>query len=350
MRTRHFDIVAQLLDAGANVNGTDIFGRSAFVYAAINGQIAMLDLLHANGGHVDLPDSHGDTPLAYALRECTDNTKSKCVEKLIQLGARLDEPCVQIALVLSGPAYIQLLIDAGFNVGELRNLEKSTPLHWVASHSRTSAATLDMLVNVCGIAVNARGFHGCTPCHNASSYGNIQTLRWLIDNGADVDVADADGETPLHAAGVLYVTTSMCVLLAAGANVHAVSKSGATALHCVAKLQDQADADEAVHLLLAAGADLDAVNDRGVTPRQLLSQRDYIVDPVKLEVARRLIAKTRLDHVRERALQVCIGLQSLELDALQMCEILTHACGAMASMIEFHQWWAIATKAKHFQI
>jgi hypothetical protein len=52
--------------------------------------------------------------------------------------------------------------------------------------------------------------------------------------------------------------------------------------------------------------------------------------------------------VRQRALQVCVGLQSLGLDALQMCEIAQHSCGHVAHLIAFHQWWTIATTVKHF--
>ena len=72
------------------------------------------------------------------------------------------------------------------------------------------------------------------------------------------------------------------------------------------------------------------------------------VDATEFDIERREIAKTRLDFVRERALQVCIGLHSRGLDALQMCEILMYACGTLASVIPFHHWWTIATTVKHF--
>ena len=68
-----------------------------------------------------------------------------------------------------------------------------------------------------------------------------------------------------------------------------------------------------------------------------------------LERARRGIAKVRLDLVRHRASQVCIGLQSSRLGALEICEILLHACGPVAPSIAFHQWWSIATTVKHFR-
>jgi hypothetical protein len=61
------------------------------------------------------------------------------------------------------------------------------------------------------------------------------------------------------------------------------------------------------------------------------------------------LPKARIDFVRDRALRVCIGLQSLELDALQLCEILLFASGRVAQLILFHIWWKIATTVKHFR-
>lgn len=64
-------------------------------------------------------------------------------------------------------------------------------------------------------------------------------------------------------------------------------------------------------------------------------------------LARKAISKKRLDFVRYRALEICIGLQSLRLAALQTCEILQVSCGPISHLVPFHQWWLIATTVKH---
>jgi hypothetical protein len=82
-----------------------------------------------------------------------------------------------------------------------------------------------------------------------------------------------------------------------------------------------------LHLLVAAGADFECENEDG--DRACAIAADNGVPPLsatKIDTARRRIAVERLDFVRNLALQVCVGLASLKLDALQMCEILQHAC------------------------
>jgi hypothetical protein len=108
-----------------------------------------------------------------------------------------------------------------------------------------------------------------------------------------------------------------------------------------------------VNVMLAAGADLDAADRNGETATTAALRHQMTFDDAEhseeVEAARREIVKVRLDFVRHRAWQVCVGLQSRELDALQMCEILLHACGPVAPMIAFHHWWKIATIVKHFK-
>jgi hypothetical protein len=102
--------------------------------------------------------------------------------------------------------------------------------------------------------------------------------------------------------------------------------------------------------LVAAGGDLDQPNKEGETPRMIATRNNVALPTAdEIDAARHRIAKARLDLVRQRAFQICLGLQPLDINALQLCEILMHSFGALGSLIAFHQWWAIATKVKHFR-
>jgi hypothetical protein len=59
------------------------------------------------------------------------------------------------------------------------------------------------------------------------------------------------------------------------------------------------------------------------TPRRLVIDRGVRLPSADaLAGERHAIARARLDLVRERAFQVCVGLQPLDLAALQLCEIM----------------------------
>ncbi|KAG7663138.1 uncharacterized protein J8A68_003316 [[Candida] subhashii] len=45
---------------------------------------------------------------------------------------------------------------------------------------------------------NSKDPNGYTPIHAAASYGHINLLKYLIDNGGNVNIQDNDGDTPLH--------------------------------------------------------------------------------------------------------------------------------------------------------
>lgn len=45
---------------------------------------------------------------------------------------------------------------------------------------------------------NSRDPNGFTPIHAAASYGHINIIEYLINNGGDINIQDNDGDTPLH--------------------------------------------------------------------------------------------------------------------------------------------------------
>jgi hypothetical protein len=245
-------------------------------------------------------------------------------------------------------AIIEILMNHNVVVGDLRDDHAHTPLHYVVFHPPRDPAVLRMLIDVCGVDLEARNYQHETCTEIAVGYSGIDALRLVLWAGADVNSAK-DAEPLLHRSVWSRTRgfTRTVLLLAAGADVTARDRRGRTACHVAAT--QSAQLMSLVHAMVAAGADIDAADYDNETPRRRLAASGLTVDPEQVETARREIAKARLDLVRQRALQVCIGLQSRGLDALQMCEILQFACGPSAQLVAFHQWWAIATTVKHFK-
>ncbi len=48
--------------------------------------------------------------------------------------------------------------------------------------------------------ISARDHSSCTPLHQAAWSGQIETVKWLLDHGADVNALAVNDFTPLHAA------------------------------------------------------------------------------------------------------------------------------------------------------
>lgn len=267
---------------------------------------------------------------------------------LLESGASLDGVS-QNALcdfAATSTTVIQALLDRGVVVSALRDEDGRTALHCAAGRG-SDRAVLSMLVNVCGIDLEACDNHHVTCAFDAAGHGHTDVLRWLVEAGANIGHRKNHGSTPLHFA---YERECAIVLLAAGADVHAQDASGRTVAHECLK-DDNRPIDSVLpvlHALLAGGFSHCALGSNGRTLLHVAVQRRLPVNDDAIDEARRDIAKERLDFVRHRALQVCIGLQPLDLDALQICEILQFACGPVTPLIRFHQWWGIATNVKHF--
>jgi ankyrin repeat protein len=339
---RHDKIVDLLLKAGAHVDIVDDAGRTACHAAVADGRRRdnSLALLLAHKPNLALKDHVGRTALDFSFQFGDNELVSQL---LVEAGSPLEvvnrDQLFEFAI--TNTSTIQALLNRGLVLNDLRTNDGRTLLHFAAVERKCDTAVLDMLINVCGVDLEARDMRGATCTHYAAVFRGVDVLRRFIDAGAVVDGVDEQDRTPLHVVDE-YVCT--IALLAAGADVGARDSFGRTPAHHIG-----AGATWTVNALVAGGADLDATDRDGATAHHVLAARRLTVDPNGVEVARRDIALTRLDFVRHRALQVCVGLQSRGLDALQTCEILRHACGPVGRVVPFHQWWAIATIVKHFK-
>ena len=115
--------------------------------------------------------------------------------------------------------------------------------------------------------VNARvkpegGAGNTSHLHVAAVENDMESAKWLIDNGADVNAQSEDGKTPLHLAAYGDRQDIANMLIAKGADVNAKDEDGATPLH-VAALNNGMSVAEA---LIDSGANINPTVSNGATP------------------------------------------------------------------------------------
>jgi ankyrin repeat protein len=333
-----------LLDAGADINAVDERRRTACHNAILNDQFDALKLLVERGANLGVVDSNGLSLLATAAQY---GKSERFAILLLDAGAPLDglSPYHLMALVKSVAVFNRLMA-SNVDFDAMRDKNGATLCHHVARNV-TSEDDLRFLVNVCGNdALHAVNNLGRRPLHWASSSGNDLAVRVLVALGADINGQDNRGRSALITAAAYLQSSCVELLLALGANVSVVDTDGQAACHRAVWERDS----DSLTAVVAAGGDLDQPDINGDTARVISVRRNVQLPTAdEINAARRRIAKARLDLVRERAFQICVGLQSFRLNALQLCEILMHSFGAIGSVILFHQWWAIAVKVKHFR-
>ncbi len=225
------EVVAQLLDRGADVNAKDrfIFGWTPLIAAAFAGHVDTAQLLLAKGADVS---AQGDVGLRWT-------------------------PLSEAAFA-GHVEMIRLLLAAGAKVNA-RDGQDRTPLHGAARVGHAEAIEL-LIAN--GAEPNAQDSEGHTPLHLATALAHIKAADLLLAAGVDADAQTKDGSTPLHLAASFGDTEFVRLLVSSGVSVDARQEQGMTALHIAAGHGFQ----EIAAILLEAGAAVNASDSAGCTP------------------------------------------------------------------------------------
>jgi ankyrin repeat protein len=341
-------IAELLLNAGADKDecgGDGRDGGTPLCHAARNGHADVVQLLIERGADMSIRDRNNNTPLRIAINKGNE----QIVLLFVNGGAPFADTEELCLTAMMSVDMVHALLARQIRLCEVRDHLERTLCH-IAADRGVNSEVFTALLHVATVDVNARDC-GYRTCVFICATFDFDALRVCIEAGADIELpfVYGGGLTPLHNACSVGNYQSTLYLLAAGAALQTTNMSGRTALHFAADSLENGNL-KVFYLMLAAGADADVVDNDGKSPRALAQALGVpMPSEGELECHRREIVATQLDFVRKRAFDVCVGLQSRELDALQLCEILRHACGPVASTVPFHLWWKIATTIKHFR-
>jgi ankyrin repeat protein len=273
------------IEDGVEVNGKSADGTTALHWAVYHGNLALVERLIAAGADVTVANEFGSTPLA----EAATVGNAAVLTALLEAGAEVDAPGAdgQTALMVvarsGNTAAAEVLIENGADVNARELWREQTALMWAAAQNQP--AMVDLLV-AHGAEVDARSavnewprqvtgeprrmyrpFGGLTALLFAAREGCLGCTRSLVAAGANIDLTDPKGVTPLFLAIDNFHFDTAKLLIEAGANPNKWDWWGRTPLYSAVDVNtlphggradrrsvDTTTSTEIIELLLEAGA------------------------------------------------------------------------------------------------
>ncbi|XP_067850223.1 palmitoyltransferase ZDHHC13-like [Heptranchias perlo] len=192
------DRCKELIEAGYDVRQPDKENVTLIHWAAINNRIELVKYYISKGAIVDqLGGDLNSTPLHWATRQ----GHLSMVVTLMKYGAdpslvdREGLTCLHLAVQFQHMPIIAYLVAQGQDVDAV-DVNGQTPL-MLATCKIIGPEPTRFLIKL-NASVNAVDkVHRNTPLHWAAMSGNVAALTVLLDAGANVEVKNAMGETPL---------------------------------------------------------------------------------------------------------------------------------------------------------
>lgn len=262
------ELVHLFISEGADIHRL-YDGESVLHYAIENESEKVLECACLKGANLNMKNEKGQTAFGFAFLKSLQEGSDALWKYMALKGADVNQPMHQdvsgnhlqfslSAAVVHGDATVfQYLVSHGGDI-HLKDSEGMSLIHLAAQFGRLEI--LHYLLEK-GLSVNALSTAGYTPMQKAMDTQQLEAIKVLLyhgaiinskdpmgqtilhyaalsdlegtklclEKGADVNVEDIDGDTPLMNAVANHETEIVKLLLQHGASIHAQNKEGATA-------------------------------------------------------------------------------------------------------------------------
>ena len=304
----HIEIVRLLLDRGARVNADRNCFTSPLLEASASGHSKIAELLLARGAKINMATKLGEVPLVAAI--CSRNLKM-----VIQDLGVVEDRLLSSSIKSGKEGHIEtikLLLKHGAQVNVKENIcGCRSPLYMaILMGAHIDAVKLlldyDADVNVQDhdgwSPLHIASFNGCTETRKQRSYAQnidscnldeflieitVNYIELLLDRGAQMNIQDKHGRSPLMIASSIGDAKKVKFLLDYGAEVNLKNNDGSSALAIGVISQNEVvetsilqrvieEHAETVKVLLDFGAEVDAKDHRGFSAQMIASSNGHI--------------------------------------------------------------------------
>ncbi len=242
----YLEIAKFLIEHGAQLDYQDSDGFTALHYAAKNGHLEVVKMLVERGADLEVyPDESkfykGETPLMSACSYSNADDKNlEVVKYLVEKGASMEKNDLSF----------QSLLTTCIN--------------------SKAPKTVEYLLEM-GADPNVSNGNGQTPLYLAidKSMGN-ELIKVLLEAGADANTG-SPYYTPLEMAIRKRNIEMAQILLDSGADLNHVKENGNTIFHRAATINSNKNID----FLLSKGLDINVRNNKGITPLHIAAEKGY---------------------------------------------------------------------------
>ena len=250
------DMVSLLIDAGADANIQNRYGLTPLIQSAISGNGEIISLLLDAGADANARTLQGDTALMNAAK----------------------------AGSVQG---VQALISAGADVEARDGYSFQSPLMWAAAFNQAEIVSI-LAEN--GADINARSAElifsgiqqggvqgdfpngGLTSLHHAARENGIETVNVLLALGADPNILDPQGISPLRVAATNENLDLAKILIEGGADINdgsivdimAIPYKRFAFVHAASNYENKTTVEELTTLMLGMGIEIDSTPEQGI--------------------------------------------------------------------------------------
>lgn len=221
----------------------EALGESLY-HAAILGHYEIVRYLVKNGAEVNYEDPLKQSVLLQTIMSAASEESDEILKFLLQNGANINHRSINgqtdfmFLMASSRLNYLFLtkFLDAVFEIRETDLRTGGSYLHMVFNRPADENKTLIMkkLLDK-GLDVNGKDNNDDTPLHLMAAIADCESMRFLVENGADVQARNRLGENVLH---TLVSSNefdgfphSLNFLMEMGININETDLNGKTAIH-----------------------------------------------------------------------------------------------------------------------